>query len=309
MPRVINIEPDLARNVPRLPETRAAAARPRTEQRDMPEVWASDRHPLLEMVHQAYDNHLGLELRPGDILYVLMQQFALWQVQEDAALRPDDRKTLVVIRDSFVRGGDNDWPGAFPEFMTLMEETKESFPDFSTDTPAARVGRAAAMMEAFQRRYKYEVHTRCGLRFVSLLGEASEWRAVADWARASGCPGVAAAAPILERAFVDADARVWNDVYKLRRMSGGERVDGWVLSLFPYYSDAKGAVRLADKGSRSVRDFPASGMAGVPFVWKYCGTSLPMRLHAGMAGARLNEAGDAAALSYGWELTYVDEKE
>lgn len=278
-------------------------ARAPVVQRDMPAVHVADRHPLLEAVHRAYDEHRGLRLSAADLLYTLMQQFALWQVDQDAALKEEDRRRLVVIRDEFrLEAQDNDWPGAFPDFIPQMPECASRFPALACDTPLTTVARAAAMMEANSKRYVYEVHTRCGIPFVELVGSRADWEAVCAWARTSPCAEIRAATATLEAAFLRGDSRAWRDVYKRHTRSGGAEVDGWITQLFPFYHDGK-RMQRGDRGRRrDARHFPSSGLSSVPFTWVYCGRRIPLHLAAGIAGAA-TAADGALELRYGWEVT------
>lgn len=274
-------------------------------QRDMPAVHATDRHPLLEAVHRAYDKHRGLRLSAADVLYVLMQQFALWQIDQDAALPAADRRTLVVKRNNFrLQATDNDWPGVFPDFIPQMPETASRFPALSCDTPLTTMARAAAMMEANSRRYVYEVNTRCGIPFVELLGTRGDWEDVCEWARTSPCAEIRAETETLQAAFLSAEPGVWRDVYKMHDKSGGAEVDGWITSLFPFYHDGRRMRRggRGYMGGRDFKEFPSSGLSAVPFNWVYLGSSIPLHLAAGIAGAATADDG-VLELRYGWEIT------
>lgn len=281
--------------------------RPHSVQRDAPAVFSSDRQPLLEAVHRAYDTHVGLRVSAGDVLYCLMQQFALWQKDADSERKDEDRKVLIVRRDEFSFQGPNDWAGTFPDFLEMMPEARGS-PVLSDDTPRTLVSRAAALMDANSRRYTYEVHTRCGIPFVDVTGTPDDWAKVLAWTRACACPEVRAAADTVERAFVKHDARFWTDVYKRQNRSGGANIDGWILILFPFYVDngrGRGAPKAGGLGrgalkARDANHFPSSGVSKVPFVWKYLGTRYNMTLHAGMSGVSGTEC---LQIEYMWEVT------
>lgn len=287
-------------------------------------------HGLIEAVHTAFDNHHPLALSPDDIWLCIAQAFAKHVELNAEALRAqlvghDDKLTLTVIRDGFVKGSpDNDWQGCFAEWSGAIAEHIGKKRDlivsaFSTTGPIELAASEIVLMDAMKSYFNYLLVTRCGIPEIELLGTVEDWQSIrrraevfaefglADW--------VTALVPVLDQLVAAAagkpDTAFWQSLYKRNDHSGGPYVTGWINVLFPYL-DLPGQARStrnpaayawsADHHGTALHSFP-SGVSRVPLRWLYLGTPLQMHLHAGFVG--VTQAGDTGAVrpAIGWAVS------
>lgn len=269
-------------------------------------------HPFVAAVHYAFDDHRPLVLSPDAVWLMIAQGFA-FHVQANAeALRSrvvahQGRELIVVYRDEFLRGDPaNDWPGVFTELSSAVAARTGPLhalvlADFSTTTPTARAASEVTLLATAQSYFAFQVHTRCGIPEITLTGTSEDWRAIrarVEELRAYDAgPWIDALAPVLDQ-FVaaergDVDAVFWSSFYKLNDASGGPYVTGWINVLLPYVLDRRGAMvpnrnvgswedgLSAHFGGGPTTENLPSGLARVPFLWKYIGTELRMSFLGG----------------------------
>ena len=286
-------------------------------------------HPLVEAVHSAFEWHLPLTLSPDDIWLCLAQGFAMHVEANAVQLRSrfvahDGQRTLMIIRDEFVRGSpDNDWQGCFAEWSDQIaahigKKRDLIVADFSTTGPIERAASEIVLMSAMKSYFNYLLVTRCGIPEITLLGTVADWQSIrrraelfaefdlGDWARA--------VLPVLDQ-FVAAtsgnvDRAFWQSIYKVHDESGGPYITGWINALFPYLDGIPGDSTIernplalswtdAKAHGTTLGRFPA-GRSRVPLAWKYLGTVIPMMLQAGFLG--MSQDPDTCALrpTIGW---------
>ncbi len=288
-------------------------------------------HGLLETVHTAFQDHRGLILSPDAIWLAIAQGFAQHvnlnaEALRDKFVKHSGQATIVVIRDNFFKGSaKNDWPGTFNEFSDQIakhigKQRELVVCDFSTTTPVTKAASEIVLMDAMQSYFKYEVHTRCGIPEITLLGTSEDWHKLTgkvsclreyglDW-------WLAELLPVLNQIYVastgNIDKNFWQSVYKYNSMSGGAAVTGWINTLFPYDNlGKKNSVIMRKTGLKvssegyaydgaGLDSFP-SGLSKAPFLWKYLGTDFNMEFVAGFVGATQEENG-ALRPSIGWAV-------
>jgi len=246
----------------------------------------------------------------------------------------DGKKTLEIIRDGFTKGSPhNDWAGCFDEWCEQIEgfigsENKEKLcPEFSTTGPLEIACMNATLMDAMKSYFEYSCMTCCGIKAVKLQGTQEDWERILhqvsglreyglDW-------WVDYLEPIFEtilQSYMGEEIHplFWESIYKYYSGAGSgtvPSVDGWITHLFPYTRSGKQSHNLLtleelyargeeqSKGQRSFRQPPGfkrsavpTGIAETPFLWKYNGTDIDMKIYSGFAGAQLvlNDNGEIA---------------
>lgn len=293
----------------------------------------------------SFSQHYPLVLSPDDVWLCLVQGVATHVRLHAEELRSrlvqhEGKLVLAVRRDDFVRGSsDNDWPGVFAELSDALAahvgKKRDLFvASFSTTGPIERAASEVALLEVFQSYFDYRVDTLCGIPEVTLLGTVQDWLSVRTRAAVLGELGLEDwmkwLLPVLDRILETAAGRTpdgdfWRSFVKVRSMSGGPFINGWINVLFPYIetwgpaagggfaiapirnaSLSRWARHLKDTSESvqgpSVSDFPV-GLSRAPFVWNYLGTEIPMVFSAGFVGVSQDPATKAVRPAIGWTIS------
>jgi len=218
----------------------------------------SDRNLFAEAVHESFYKHYPLILSPDVIWLTIAQGFGNHVNQNAQELRSkfvtfQDKKTLEVVRPTFVKGSpNNDWASVFPEFSKLIadnigQDTVNLIEcNFTTTTPVDRIVSHITLMDTVQQYFSYAVLGGCGLPSITLKGTSTDWqdlRAKAerlkpfelDW-------WLNELLPVLDQ-FVaaskgNADIQFWRSICNLRGASGSsEPITGWLQTFFPYLNN------------------------------------------------------------------------
>ena len=212
-------------------------------------------HPFLLAVNTAYGKHYPLVLSPDMIWLVILQGLASHINANAEALRKkvvahEGKLGLNVKRDAFQKGNpSNDWEGVFAEFSSKLRT--HIGPDthglivneFSTTRAVEKAAMEVSLMDTLHSYFVYSVTTVCGFPSITLEGTTSDWQQLRGRARHLSeydldwwIPNLL---PVLDQ-FVRAsqnqpDKAFWCDFYKLAHLgSGGSRIQGHILNLFPY---------------------------------------------------------------------------
>jgi hypothetical protein len=272
-------------------------------------------------VHQAYDAHVPLGLRPEAIWTILSQEVAQYVKDHSdeprvAALftrTPGEKKKLTVLWDDFLYHptelaamSSNPWGAGLERFRPLLAEHVPSgvmrmmTPSLSTATADTTLAHLVTFMDAASKFYSYGMMTCCGFPAFRVYGTAADWESMA---RALEC--VAEAMPDLAlwstyataalRRIRDAAAgesvnwEEWRSFYKLGGGSGGPFSDGWVNHFYAH-RHGHGQVTLKtehdfkDSGmftGLKLNEYP-SGVSRVEAEWNYLGLEVPLELVAGV---------------------------
>lgn len=152
-------------------------------------------HGLLAASHVAFDQHLGLTLKPDVIWQCFVQGLAIhinqegvWEKFKKKFGLPEEKKALIVKRDEFKLWGKNDWRGVITEeekgregFLKqvqdhLPKEIHSLFkPEFSTTNCISEAASGIALMNAVRKAFKYVVVSRCYISQVRLEGTVDDW--------------------------------------------------------------------------------------------------------------------------------------
>jgi len=238
----------------------------------------------------------------------------------------DGKQTLKVIRDEFSLGSpDNDWAGVFDEFKVKIEEfvgseNKEIFcPEFSTSGPLELAITNLGLMDAMKSYFVYEVHTRCGIKAVKLLGTEDDWLKLHEKCQELRQFDLDWWIDLIEPCVVnmvatyqdqEVDPLFWESIYKhydIRSSGAVPTIDGWITNFFPYINKKKNPGitlnALYERAQKSEGDghrwsspgihnkkFP-SGVSKTPFIWVYCGDRMPYQFCGGFIGAEIDSEG------------------
>jgi len=298
-----------------------------------PNLVGTNTNPFVEAMHLAYAYHFPLTLSPDDVWTVIAQGFATHVNQNVEALRNqfvshDGKATLIVRRDNFVKGSHlNDWPGCFSEFSEQIsgyigKKRDAIVSDFSTTGLVERAASEIVLMGAMQGYFAYEVHTKCGIPSITLLGTPEDWQKVRAKAEVLAEYDLGwwttHLLPILDQ-FVkasegSADARFWKNLYKLHQASGGDRISGWVTAFFPYLLERSRNGKYYKKNEFSALKDPSNPWSGptsssfppsmtlAPFVWKYFDQTFKMEFAGGFVGTSQDPHTLAMRPALGWAV-------
>ena len=261
-------------------------------------------HGFFKAVHDAYDNHIGLEIHPDHIKLMILQGFAM-HVNENAEkfrslfVSHEGKKKIVVRRDDFVKGGQNPWPELFGEFADkIRSDVKDPQlvnlvqSSFQTTTPTTMAAFNISLMEIVQKYYSYGMMTMCGIPFITLKGSVDDWTSLNDlvnyieqfelsWWTDKLKPILAEFVKTASGYEPNIDIEFWGNILKINGGSGGPFYDGWLINFFPYLVQGSGMVK--NKFKKTTFCFP-SGLSSVPVEWNYFGQIFNMHFTSGFFG-------------------------
>jgi len=231
-------------------------------------------HALIEAAHTAFAEHRPLSLSPDMLWITIMQGIAQHVHNNPERLRKrlvsHEGKAVVAAA---VSGFDpdspeSDWQGLIDSLgASLKDNIGETYDqlmtDFSTTGPLERTVCAITILDAYEAYFEYVVTCVCGIPSITLEGSVSDWRNLrekieilahfeVDW-------WLSSLRPILDH-FVraadgDIDLEYWQNIYKLKKAYGWDRINGWIARLIPY-------IRHYQTGSFTV----ANPLLNEPFV-------------------------------------------
>ncbi len=231
-------------------------------------------HALIEAVHIAFAEHRPLSLSPDMLWITIMQGVAQHVHNNPERLRKrlvsHEGKALiaVAVSDFDPDSPESDWQSLIDNLgASLKEQIGETYDqlmtDFSTTGPLERTVCAITILDAYEAYFEYVVTCVCGIPSITLEGSVSDWRSLRekieilahfemDW-------WLSSLRPILDQ-FVraadgDIDLEYWQNIYKLKKAYGWDRINGWIARLIPY-------IRHYQTGSFTV----ANSLLNAPFV-------------------------------------------
>jgi hypothetical protein len=207
-------------------------------------------HPLIEAVHVAFAQHRPLILSPDTIWLVISQGFAHHLHENTEALRSrlvrhEGRKTLRVA--AYDLKPDH-WPQYIAEFSSQVRRNSDPvlyeslICDFSTTTPAVRTAGEIAVMDAYERYFRYELMCICGIPEITVTGTPEDWRRMRARVEVLATYDlewwVSRLRPILDELVRTAEGcpnwDFWKAIYKPEQVYGDKIATGWIADLFPY---------------------------------------------------------------------------
>jgi Domain of unknown function (DUF4419) len=234
-----------------------------------PSTTYSIRHGFPYVAMQAYNLHHHLTIRPDDIWLSILTQFNIYVHTHSEKLRHlfvshSGTKELSILEWNDIlakrsTGSDYgvEW-GAFTFKMTKLigENITDAslrewmLPTFTTTTKVDQAVAAILMMSALQKYFNYSMdRTRCGLPSVTLLGQKSDWEALAKRAERLVRFGgetetwYGLLKPVLQhfvRSFEEPECEGVKDFWdKIVHESGGSGVTHLSVSLVPCLAKCK----------------------------------------------------------------------
>lgn len=268
---------------------------------------------MVQATHLAFDDHLGLTIRPDTLWYMITSQVAEYIKQNSSKYaymftdQPDEKKEIRVRDDSLVYGyPDNNWGNTIELFRNplraaVTDATADLFlAKFSTSTLEDDVTILVSFMDAASPFYKYTVETRCGITSIQLLGTREDYDLLVAKARqmAEAFPALAGyfriLVPVLIKiagTFTALDQEFWSSFYRYKQESGIDLVTGWINTFQIFKQTKSGPIMKTDfnwvgnswEVGVSIDGF-TSHVSSVPFIWDYFGKLIPMRFIAGVIG-------------------------
>lgn len=278
---------------------------------------------LMETVYLSYAQHRPLALSP-DAIWAAICQGASIHINEHfedlestifTANKPDK---IVVRNDDLVDGGEN-WADLVQSFSdstrVYVQDDYYSFfvPDFSTTNDFHRTASQITMLEGFSKAFTYVGESGCGIPYITLRGEKSDWQWIHNhlsqlekigmrrWARELR--------PVIQE-FINSydegklNLEFWQDIFKNSTGYGPTHISGWIIKFFPYIVET-GEATLNETTNEFVSEehfapnpyiekydyllstlttdkFP-SGISKIDVIWNnfFEGVTLKKRLHSG----------------------------
>ena len=271
---------------------------------------------IVGLAHTCFAQHRHMILDPDAIWSTIESGLAIHINKNAEELRSkfvnfQGKVTIEIRRDSFIRGGNNDWEGCFDEFSEKIGEFIGPKKDlivgkFSTTGKIQRVCSEIILMNCMKEYFNYLCTTCCSIPVITLLGEVQDWEGILDRVRKFdefGLPWwTGELIPVLEELVKAAKGEIsldfWRSWYKEGGGSGGPFITGHVTKFFPYIGHE--LVKNKFGGRITLSDFPI-GANGVPFVWRYYDTQYPMEFIGGILGLEQREDG-ALRAGFGWAV-------
>src|SRR6516165_3087661 len=216
-------------------------------------------NPLIEAVHLAFSGHRPLVLSPDCIWLTIVQGFGhhVNKYAEDLRgriVRHEGKKDLRVQTDSLEPAV---WPQLVSQFSAQIRDQSDPvlyetlLCDFSTTTPDIRTANEVALMDAYQRYFRFFMMCVCGIPSITLEGTPSDWQRIRDRIELLATFGLewwtSRLAPILDEFVTTAngapDLSFWQAIYKPERAYATEMATGWIADLFPYLANASNRTR------------------------------------------------------------------
>lgn len=283
-------------------------------------------HGFLLCLQTAFSNHKGIYLSPDAIWLLICQGFAEHIKQNSEYFKGrikgvEERQTLRVTRNDFVKGEPNPWQEVFPAFAD--EISKVIGPElqatiaqrFSTTSTTTAASFDIAFMDSMSNYFDYELRTLCGIPEIIIEGHIDDYQKILEGLKVLGAyelewwTDIVAqhVQKIIDALLGEEDQAYWNSIFKKHSESGGPYISGWITDFFPYLSittgiemkmhesgreypkSVRGIVKnkgLIDRNKErqfTISQFP-SGISNVPLKWKYLDQDVSMSIQSGFIG-------------------------
>ncbi|CAG8534030.1 13258_t:CDS:1 [Ambispora leptoticha] len=226
-------------------------------------------HGFVAAIHQAYNHHQHLCLKPDDVWLTIAQgvshhinlnaeKFRSYFVEHEG------KQEIEIFAGDVLNYVNNILEGDWPEAIHRLEnKTSEKIKkvdiskilecDFSTSTMAAKTASHVILLDALKNYFSYKISTLCGIPKVTLEGSLEDWTRIQEKVVKLRNLGLDMdfwldrLEPVIWR-LVDTyrgeiDEQFWGKVFsttKIYGSGGGTYWTGWITAFFPYdKSDAK----------------------------------------------------------------------
>jgi Domain of unknown function (DUF4419) len=209
--------------------------------------------PLLAAIHVAFAEHRPLVLSPDAVWLTILSGVARHVKLNAEALRPrlvrhEGRRALTVTLTKSLELNPAAARDAVTGFRTaIAQEIGQGRAalltcDFSTTGDVERTASEILLMDTYSPYFDFAIMCVCGIPEITLLGEASDWRAIRErldvLAELDLGWWTSSLAPIVEKLVAASegrpDAMFFRDIYKPQDAYGGEIIVGWSARFYPY---------------------------------------------------------------------------
>lgn len=277
---------------------------------------------LIQGMHNAFNVHLPLALKPEVFWYAIIHEVAITvkanpsRYAQHFTITPGEKKTIEIQDDSLNYGEQNDWGRSILLFHQPLsknitpEAMKVFLPAFSTMNDEKEASIMVAFMDVVSEYYQFSMRTDCGIPEIRLEGTQEDWgllvthtKQLAEMFKQELSDYFADLIPVLEKineaASGKLDPEFWKSMYHYGGGSGGPYVDGWITSFFAYFPrgeyskngsgfQKKHRFDWVKEGQESFGGFTTAQfpchMSKVAFNWNYYGRVIPMALISGVIG-------------------------
>lgn len=248
-------------------------------------VHSSDHSGFFDAVFHAYFSHLHLILSPDQVWLAILQGVSFHVSNNADSLRNklvdfQGQKELIVTVNPW-NDTKEDWERGFRMFQeSILKNIKPEMSEivdsnFTTSTDLTRTATNIALMDCFNKFFKYIMRLGCGLPRVTLEGTLQDWQTLCQKAQQLiehvdmkfWSPYLL---PVLDEFIyfytTGVNVKFWDCIYKpMPALGSGLYWDdnvhqyhaGWIVNFFPY--TLKGDQVSMTSGSRNDIDKP-SGM-------------------------------------------------
>jgi hypothetical protein len=305
----------------------------------------TDFNAFVASVHFAYSEHRPLVLSPDIIWLTICQGLSIHinknpEKYRDEIVRHKGKREILVVRDDFRKGQNNDWASSINTFTdSINKYVNKDFSDlvlsnFSTTNDIEKTAYKIALLESTSSYFSYLKESGCGIPKIILEGTTSDWQKIKeklDYLRIFDLDiWVDNLLPIIDE-FIDAsnnkiNLEFWRSIYKRSKHYNAFYPSGWIIKLFPYIHQWK--VKKTKNGYNpfssyelnpyidgeeyrlskiTTDDFP-SGISMIPFKWRYKEnrkdkfTFFDMEAYAGFIGISQNKKTKALKAEIGWAI-------
>ena len=287
-------------------------------------------------LHAAYQSHYPLKLSVSDFIILIGQGLGRHMDQHSEKLRKhfvdhEEKEEIIVRRDEFVLGKQNDWSTVFGEFADqISKRVKTDFysivvDDTSVATKETRIVSEITLMDCMKGYFDYVVVTRCGIPQITLEGSKKDWEGLLNRVKRlqelnkDNCLlldfWLKHLLPIVEKICETAISRkpnseFWSGIYKYTNPgSGSPYISGWCTIFFPYLAqETKSLQNPFQKPAQiTTNQFPKQ-LSDLPFIWDYFKKLIAMKFYGGFFGAKFDKTKGTVEPAYFWAVTYDEER-
>ena len=176
---------------------------------------------------------------------------------------------------------------------------------FSTSTPTTTLAGQCVVFKVMSSFFSYRTLTMCGIPEIFLRGTVSDWYMLRKKVELLGqynldwwieqlrpiCDEFVLLSKHLHEGteLTKKSLEFWSSIYHYNNLSGGPKVTGWILSLFPYVTDPKVDFKRNPLiewetahgfNGMSPGSFPP-GYTAAPMQWTYFGREIATQMNAG----------------------------
>lgn len=282
---------------------------------------------FMQALADSWSSHVQFSLSPEVAWYILAHEIAahvnLNAQQYRGLFTKSDRKEIISIRDdNLVYGQANGWTQSLSKFLPqIRSKVPQSavdlmLPHFSTSTEESDTANLVLFMNMLSNYFNYQMVTLCGIPAVKVVGNAGDWKKVADQVELARneFPGLkpwfSDLLPVLQNITDsmnghEVEPDFWAKMYEYDGGCGGNSatVRGWITTFFAHSASKEGfrprysydwRHQWSDWNSRLFCfEFPPH-VAFVPFKWEYHKSgkdaAIPMLLSTGIFGVEFEGA-------------------